>query len=357
MPVTLRTRTLLNGDTSFFLDVVSGGHRHAEFIKDLRAPKRDKHAAKEAWALAEQFLRRRQLELAMQTNSLIDPKRQQGNFVDYFERLATSKKGSALHVYAAAAKYLRDFTSGNAPFHLLTASWLESLSAYMEKHLSSTSASVYISVVKAGLKKARRDKLLSETFEGAKTARPTLKQVVALSIDELRRLNEAPCRNAEVKQAFLFASFTGLRLGDVRMLSPASIIEEQGAMCVQLREQKTGKLSTKPLSREAVKIVQGQLNSDGGAQASSGKLFYLPASNETLSRELIKWTEAAGIKKKITFHVSRKTFSQLVRQTSGIYQASKLLSHSSVAVTERHYASLPSAESVEAVGKLPLLSE
>lgn len=45
-----------------------------------------------------------------------------------------------------------------------------------------------------------------------------------LTIEEVRTLMETPCTNEQVKKAFLLSCFVGLRLGDVRELTWAKVM-------------------------------------------------------------------------------------------------------------------------------------
>ena len=67
----------------------------------------------------------------------------------------------------------------------------------------------------------------------------------------------------------------------------------------------------------------------------------LPAiSNQKMNSYLKEITEIVGINKKLTHHTARKTFATtiLLYNDVPIEIVSKLLGHSSIAVTQKHYA-------------------
>lgn len=69
----------------------------------------------------------------------------------------------------------------------------------------------------------------------------------------------------------------------------------------------------------------------------------------TVSRNLKEWAKAAGITKKVTFHVSRHTFATLeLTLGADLYTVSKLLGHSDVSVTQV-YAKIIDKKKTEAV--------
>ena len=65
------------------------------------------------------------------------------------------------------------------------------------------------------------------------------------------------------------------------------------------------------------------------------------------------WGAAAGLEKRLTFHVSRHTFgTQLVSNGVELLTASKLMGHTNVTTTQI-YAEVVTAARVAAVDKLP----
>ena len=68
-----------------------------------------------------------------------------------------------------------------------------------------------------------------------------------------------------------------------------------------------------------------------------------------INKVLAKWTKAAGIAKKITYHTSRHTFATMMLTLGAdLYTTSKLLGHSNVKTTQI-YAKIVDSKKVEAV--------
>lgn len=151
-----------------------------------------------------------------------------------------------------------------------------------------------------------------------------------LTIEELRNLMDVPCANEQVKKAFIFSCFCGLRLSDVRTLTWNKIhkMPDGKTLYVHAFMQKTQKPLNVPLSGEALKVLEEKKNPDE-------PIFKLPTSDATINYHIKKWVKNGHIDKAISFHTSRHTFATMTL-TAGtdIYTTSKLLGHTSVHTTE-----------------------
>ena len=170
-----------------------------------------------------------------------------------------------------------------------------------------------------------------------------------LTVDELNTLSSTNCKNEEVKRAFLFACFTGLRLSDIETLRWDNLHVVGGTQTIVKTQVKTGHEIRIPLNRDALSVLgkrnQGEL---------TDKVFVLP-SRTYISQILNRWALVSGIGKHITFHTSRHTFATLAI-TAGveIYTVSKLCGHRSVRTTEiyTHIIDTTLREGVDKISKL-----
>ncbi|WP_254879905.1 site-specific integrase [Bacteroides uniformis] len=119
-----------------------------------------------------------------------------------------------------------------------------------------------------------------------------------LTIDEVRKLIEADAPRADVKIAFLFSCFCGLRLSDVRALQWKKIIEDNGNIHMELRQKKTGRMLYLPLNKQAQAYLPHTKRS------AEDYVFSLPCTS-TIDLQLKKWAQNAGINKKLTYHTAR----------------------------------------------------
>lgn len=165
-----------------------------------------------------------------------------------------------------------------------------------------------------------------------------------LTIDEPKRIAEAPCPSSELKTAFMFACFTGLRISDVRkMTNKDTYLSPDGKTRYIYTEMvKTGGTVSVPLSAEALRWLPTVEDDDV-------LLFRVPQNASTLGRHLSQWMKAAKVDKHITFHCARHTFGTLMLTLGAdIYTTSKLMGHSNVKVTEV-YAKIIDQKRVDAI--------
>ena len=166
-----------------------------------------------------------------------------------------------------------------------------------------------------------------------------------LTISELKRLRDSHLDQDEVKQAFFFSCFTGLRLADIKALNFYQI--EEGYL--SFTQRKTQGNERIKLNKTALSIIEKQKE-----LKQDGTIFDLPYN---ISNIIKKWVKENGINKKITFHCARHTFATMcLTAGNDIFTTSKLLGHKDVKVTQI-YAKLIDKKKDEAVDRLPELGK
>ena len=153
-----------------------------------------------------------------------------------------------------------------------------------------------------------------------------------LTLEELKRLIRTDCVCPEVKKAFLFCCFCGLRISDLTALRWEDMQKEgNDKFRLQIIQRKTKEAIYLPLSEEAIKYLPAKENDNDRV----GLIFHLPSL--TIICQVLKgWALAAGIKnKKVTFHVSRHTFATLSLALGiDLYTVCKLLGHKNIISTQ-----------------------
>jgi site-specific recombinase XerD len=141
---------------------------------------------------------------------------------------------------------------------------------------------------------------------------------------------ETKCKNENVKNAFLFSCFCGLRISDIYAITWGQITQDGEQMRLQLSMQKTKDPLYLPISAQAQKYLPQR-----GIAAAEEKIFHLPRK-EGCNYHIGRWAQAAGITKKVSFHVARHTFATTVTLTNGvpIESVSKMLGHRSLKTTQ-----------------------
>ena len=142
-----------------------------------------------------------------------------------------------------------------------------------------------------------------------------------------------------VKDIFVFACFTGLAYIDVKNLTQSKIsLGIDGNKWIYTHRQKTETASRIPLLPIPEEIIQKY--ADNPKCINEDKL--LPVlSNQKMNSYLKEIADVCGIKKELTFHIARHTFTTTITLTNGvpIESVSKMLGHKSLRTTQ-HYAKI-----------------
>lgn len=147
---------------------------------------------------------------------------------------------------------------------------------------------------------------------------------------ESLKLPEKKNNSQHVLDAFLFCCYTGLRYSDFCQLSPANFIKVNGKRWLHFTSVKTGVEIRLPLHLLFESRALGILD----RYPDIGSFAALPCNSE-VNKQLRKLAGLCGIKKRITYHVSRHTCATLlVHQGVAITTVQKLLGHTSVKTTQ-----------------------
>lgn len=156
----------------------------------------------------------------------------------------------------------------------------------------------------------------------------------------------------DVKPAFLFACFTGLRYSDIYRLTWGELATgPDGNTRIETKMKKTGKDLYMPLSENALQWLP-----ERGNKPDTSRVFCkLPDQAGNADARLHTLAKHAGIGKKVSFHVARHTFATLtLTYGADLYTVSKLLGHTNVRTT-RIYAKIVDANKCKAVNLIPEL--
>lgn len=361
-PIRLRQKSLANGNQSLYLDIYQDGKRHYKFLKLYLIPEVDRTArtANENTLRAANAIKAQMMiELANQkagiTNNSTRSKMLLTEWIELFIK-KREEKGQSLK-YAGNAKcmltHLRRHI-GSTKLRMQDvdkSACLAIIRAFensQSKHggkLARSTVRTYLQIFTASLNSAVSNDVIRENPMNKIDASELPQNVGTtreyLSIEEIKALMKAPCKNENVKNAFLFCCFCGLRYSDVEAMEWRNIYTENGQTIAKLIIKKTRHELMLPLSEEAIKWLP-QRGDD------TERVFKLPRLNNVCGI-LRKWATVAGIKKKVTFHVSRHTFATLMLTVGAdLYTTSKLLGHTNVTTTQI-YAKIVDAKKNEAV--------
>ena len=165
-----------------------------------------------------------------------------------------------------------------------------------------------------------------------------------LTVDEIKTLIVTECPREDVKRAYLFACYCGLRLSDIYALRWHDLSKDGEQWRASVVMKKTTTPIFLPLSSQAMKWLP-----ERGDAPDDGKVFDGLIAEPNINKVLAKWVKAAGITKKITYHTSRHSFATMMLTLGAdLYTTSKLLGHSNVKTTQI-YAKIVDSKKVEAV--------
>lgn len=367
--VTLRTKPVSKGRLSYYLDIYAHGVRKYEFLKLYIVPETTREAKTQNinTELAAKAIRnKRELEIIQNKGNLPVMTSSKMLLLDWLDIYRKRKEDLGIcasrdSAFQNMTKHLKDYAKDKVKlsdvdeeFCLGFIKYLSSCNnrLYKEKNikLSKNTASLYYQAFESVLNEAVRKKLIpvNPSVYIDKEDRKLIKSEKTnrgfLTIHEVKMLIQQETKFQEVKNAFLFACFTGLRISDISKLSWDNIYERDGTMYLNIRMTKTKEVLNMKLNKQAVKWLP--------PKRDSKKVFQLNMTKGAIAYELKTWAKEAGIKKNITFHISRHTFATMeLTLGADIYVVSKLLGHTDVKVTQI-YADIINKKREEAVDLL-----
>ena len=150
-----------------------------------------------------------------------------------------------------------------------------------------------------------------------------------LDVEDVRKLMATECKSCEVKRVFLFCCFVGMRYGDVRKLTWREIGRDDNGLFVSTIQEKTHD----PLKAYISKTAETFMPQRNDAKEDD-RVFKLP--NNAYCNKVVKdWAKDAGVKKRLTFHMSRHTAAtMLLNLDNALEVVAKQLGHKRTATTE-----------------------
>jgi integrase len=151
---------------------------------------------------------------------------------------------------------------------------------------------------------------------------------------------------------FQFAFFTGLRAGEILNLIWKSV--DLGINNIRIGSKdfltKSKKIRVLPISEPAKQILLKRKSCEEFSRYIFHKENGFPFSVNYISKQFKCSVRRANLSEEVHFHTLRSSFgSYLLQRSISIAAISKLLGHSSIAVTEKHYSSLNLNNLIEAI--------
>lgn len=349
-PVKIRFKKLANGNQSIYLDIYKDGVRSYKFIKNMfivpevdeDAKVRNQNTMLNINAIKSQII----LDIANETANVSKASNKSKMLlVDWMNKYkelkqVKSQSDSFAKIIDKTIKYIVKYKGGKTTLKQVDKDYCKGFLVFLQSvkqkngnRLAQATQRNYYKIFNCALNRAVKDEIISvnpfSKIEDEDKIQAPESSREYLSIDEVKALMETPCKNIQVKLAFLFSCFTALRCSDIIDLTWGDIKRDGEKYKITKQIVKTRRTHTIALSEQAVKCLPLM----DGAKPTD-KVFDMPVSNYH-NVVLKEWAKDAGIEKNISFHVARHTCATLgITANIDLYVLSKLLGHTQIKTTQ-----------------------
>ena len=165
--------------------------------------------------------------------------------------------------------------------------------------------------------------------------------------------------NPEIRNAFIFCLYTGMRFCDVKDLNFGSFDFPNRLLTYEQNKTK-GHSKQSKVTLPVTDTLLSLLGEQPEAREKSELVFALPSHTMCL-KALRRWTKRAGINKHVTWHCARHSFGSNMAVTAAqkgfsIRVVQEMMGHSSLKYTER-YARVVNEQKKQAMAELSKMME
>jgi len=374
-PIKIRFKKIANGNKSIYLDLYIDGKREYDYLKLYLIPETsptDKAANVKTLELANAIKAQKIVELQNTAHGFktVGTRSKMG-LIDYINSLAEKKRAKAgggkrttAESYLALAKHITAYNGSTATFKQIDRFYCMGFIDYLKTAKNANNGQILNENTQAGYMKSFEhvlncaiidELIVVNPFKQIKPENKPKKhkaEICYLTFDEIKKLENADfpvC--TDVKKAFLFSCYTGLRFSDVKNITWGQLQKDNNNdILITYVQKKTKKQEYLPIPQIAIKYLPEITETK-----SKEKIFKIP-DGSYCNKMLKFWSAAAGISKHLTFHVARHTYATLLLSLeTPIETVSKNLGHSEIRTTQI-YAKVVSKSQREAVNKLDSLN-
>ena len=286
------------------------------------------------------------------------------NFLDYFQAYINDYTKKDIRMVQIALSRFKDFLHEHYPMYefsikpeLITKDMMEQFVAYLQsRSVGEGAKSIFQRFKKVVHYAIDHDVMLKDPCKGVtcKVDSQILRKDV-LSPEEIQRLIACHYENENpnVRRAFIFCLYCGLRFCDVKDLTYRNI--DYSNKKLKFEQTKTKGHSANsgvviPLNEGLLSLV-GEPPKDGNKDVL---IFNLP-SYESCCKSVKRWVKRAGIDKHISWHCARHSFAvNILNNGANIKTVASLLGHSGLKHTEKYTRAVDKLKE-EAINSLPEL--
>lgn len=363
-PIHLRQKKLRNGNISLYLDIYhKGGSREYEFLKLYLIPektKADKERNENTIRLAEAIKARRIVEIQNDDNGFKSDYKEETSFFEFYQLLTDERKNANTSknykAWMSALYHLKRYERNEKiKFSDITPKWVQGFKDFLNKEIGvqtkqplkeNTKHNYFVKLAVCFHEAIKRRIIRDNPMVGIKGFKAEQGERMYLTIDEVKKLSETPCKDY-IKKPFLFSCLTGLRRSDIIRLRWMDVQKQGEFTRIIFRQKKTHGQEYMDIAPQAVPLMGERGN-------LTDFIFKMPDEVNT-NRIIKRWVKKAGISKNITFHSARHTFATMMLDIgTDLYTVSKLLGHRKISTTQI-YAKVLDKNKQKAVLNIPLL--
>lgn len=322
------------------------GQRKATGIYTWVKPKDQlqKNHNKQALAILESKRSQMVLDRQAIASGYVPEYKLKSNFLDYYkEFVEANARKSNRHLKNSLASFKAFLDKNFISAGEITENLCERFREYLLDNFNGETPSGYFMRFKKVLRAAKKDGYFKESpaedLEAKAGKNKKIKEI--LNVDEYIKLINSPCPNHEVKKAFVFSLYSGLRWCDVKKLKWDNIKPD----CIVFSQSKGGNHHTVPLH----KILREMIG-----EGKKGLVFNLP-THDGANKILSSWVLDCGINKHITWHSARHSLSVLLQRNNvDIATVAGLLGHTTSKYVQQTYKRYVQNSAIDAVNTLPV---
>lgn len=321
---------------------------------------------KETLALAQKIRFEREQELKESTLGYRLKKDRNINFLDYFQSYIDSYTKKDIRMVQIALNRFKDFLKATPEYkkfafsikpEQLNKDMMVAFTEYLQSRSVGEGAKSIYQRFKKVIKYAIEHEVMEkDPCKGVviKIDEQILRKAV-LSQDEIKQLiaTHYEFENPNIRRAFIFCLYCGLRFCDVKDLTFANV--DYANKILSFEQNKTKGHSAN--SGVVIPLNDGLLNLIGTPASpddDNALVFPLP-SYEACLKALGRWVKRAGINKHISWHCARHSFAvNILNNGANIKTVASLLGHSGLKHTEKYTRAIDSLKQ-DAINSLPQL--
>lgn len=382
----LGAKVLSDGRESLFLDYYFGYQkvfsdklgkevmrkdRKREFLKLYlwQAPRTpmERQNNKETLELAKKIRFERGQQLLEDVEGYRLKKNREINFLDYFQNYIEKYTKKDYRMVEVALHRFKDFLNETPEYNKfakkikpeqITKDMVEAYTEYLQsRSVGEGAKSIYARFKKVVKYAIEHDVMIKNPCMGVviKVDEQQLKKDV-LSLEEIQLLVKTHYENENpnIRRAFIFCLYSGLRFCDVKDLTFVNVDYSNKLLKFEQNKTKGHSASSGvviPLNDDLLRLI-------GNPETPNDRdenIFKLP-TYESCSKSLKRWVKRSGINKKISWHCARHSFAvNILNNGANIKTVASLLGHSGLKHTEKYTRAIDSLKQ-DAINSLPKLN-